>query len=261
MIRCLNLRTSQVTTVAGRDTPRLADEEALIDGPASQARFGAVYGIVVAPNGVLLVSDLTLEVVRRISAVQRSASASASASASGAVVAAAERMVTTLIGPGAGVQYSQSAAPAFRQTLPVPWPMVLHTPTVGSGSSSSSGGGSVSDERDAGWLYVGCLGRVEAFDLTLGERKQFLLPGLTRGTSGLALLDDGARLLVVRPERQVDEVDLRTGSVRPLLAADTPARQARDLPNDWIGLVDQSMGSLTLSPDREQIVRLKGVNV
>jgi hypothetical protein len=50
-VRCLNLRTEMVTTIAG------GDEQGRADGPASRARFHSVVHIVVASNGVLLVAD------------------------------------------------------------------------------------------------------------------------------------------------------------------------------------------------------------
>jgi hypothetical protein len=74
-VRCLNLRTEMVTTMAGVERGRA-------DGPVACARFAGAYGIAVAPNGALFVVDRGNDCVRRISAAQRGSSGPA------------ERMVT-----------------------------------------------------------------------------------------------------------------------------------------------------------------------
>jgi hypothetical protein len=51
-IRCLNLRTEEVTTIAGHE--RITGH---VDGPAHKAKFGAPLGLVVAPNGVIFVTE------------------------------------------------------------------------------------------------------------------------------------------------------------------------------------------------------------
>jgi hypothetical protein len=66
-VRCLNLRTEMVTTIAG------AVEGGRLDGPASRARFMSVFTIAVAPNGAVLVADRANECMRRISAAAAAA--------------------------------------------------------------------------------------------------------------------------------------------------------------------------------------------
>jgi hypothetical protein len=81
-VRCLNLRTEMVTTIAG------GAERGRPDGPASRAQIGSAQGIAVSPNGVVFVADRGNDCVRRIGA--------ATPPASDATAPAAERMVTTV---------------------------------------------------------------------------------------------------------------------------------------------------------------------
>jgi hypothetical protein len=117
-VRCLNLRTEMVTTIAG------GDETGRADGPASRARFDSLYDFAVGSNGAIFVADRCSRAVRRISAAKWQWPASAS----GAMAApAAERMVTTLIGEaGPDVQFARSSAESFR-TNDLPHPRWLCT--------------------------------------------------------------------------------------------------------------------------------------
>jgi hypothetical protein len=118
-VRCLNLRSEMVTTIAGSDVTGGAD------GPASRARFLSVIDIVVAPNGVLFVADRLNECVRRISTAKWPAS-----DATAALTPAPERVVTTLIGEaGPDVQFAPSAAASFRKPIGIDG-LALHTPPL-----------------------------------------------------------------------------------------------------------------------------------
>jgi hypothetical protein len=101
----LSLRTRTVTVVTA-DASDGPETRLHVDGPASQARFGGIHGIAVAPNGVLFVSDIGNRSIRRIIAapVHRTGEGPP-----------AERSVTTLIGrAGPHVRFAQSSRPAFQ---------------------------------------------------------------------------------------------------------------------------------------------------
>jgi hypothetical protein len=72
-VRCLNLTTRVVSTIAG-STPKAGDSSHS-DGPASQAQLHPPYGLVVGPNGAVYFSQMTDHCVRRLSPAAASASA------------------------------------------------------------------------------------------------------------------------------------------------------------------------------------------
>jgi hypothetical protein len=162
------MRTRMVTTIAGGASPG----DGACDGPALQARLSSLVGMVVAPNGALLVTSRDQNSVRHISAARRGAG-----SGSGG-----ERRVTTLVGPSG--------------------PSVVFT-HLSNGRSFSRGGGGYSLDPEAlalhapprtpGRLYVGCADNVHVFDLDSGEHKAwrtFHIP------TGMALNESGTRLFV-----------------------------------------------------------------
>jgi hypothetical protein len=159
-VRSLNLRTEMVTTIAGSD----------LDGPASRARFDSVYGIAVAPNGVLFVVDRQNVCVRRISPVRSATAVVAPAKAP------AERMVTTLIGAsGPNVQFARSASKLFRRSIPDLWGLwgwAFHAPPLPAHPAAADG----DDEVDVGHLYVGTVEGVHVFDLAEGSRRCLRIP-------------------------------------------------------------------------------------
>jgi hypothetical protein len=87
-VRCLNLRTSMVSTIAGLPPPA-----AHRDGPVSTARFHAINDLAVAPNGVLFVADRNA--VRLISTAAVLPGDAVGSAAPVPAPAPAERMVTT----------------------------------------------------------------------------------------------------------------------------------------------------------------------
>ncbi len=192
-IRCLNMRTRMLTTIAGSSAGRF-------DTSALQAQFEWAHGIAVAPNGAVFVSDLYNASVRRISAAKWPASGGKPA----------ERVVTTLIGRASpNVRFAQSSAQSFRQRLFSPWAMALHASTRPSVSSSDTADNDDTD-RDVGQLYVGCRDGVHVFDLEEGKRKHLPWP-VPNGIQALVLTEDGTRLFAVSTDA-VDMVDARTGA-------------------------------------------------
>jgi hypothetical protein len=270
-VRCLNLRTRMVTTVAGRGSQ---GRGAPIDGPAlSQATFGAMYAIAVAPNGALFVCDFHSAAVRRISPAKRPASGGGPP---------AERMVTTLIGAeGPGVQFARSSALPYRSAVAGPTALTLHGSRLaragrtGTGTGTGTGTNDGDDGRDAGRLVVGCYGDVHIFDLTMGERKRLAFPGTGNGITGLALCEDGARLFVISAGA-VHLLDTRSGAVTALVL---PAKDVVNAvirtgvvtsdPASSAGLgyavgcvIDKLTRSLLLcETSANQIVRVRGVDV
>jgi hypothetical protein len=94
-VRCLNLLTEMVTTIAGPGPGHTGPFQGYVDGPASSALFDCVWDIAVAPNGALFAAEQDTGAVRRISAAKWPG-------------------VTTLIGKaGPDVQFARSAAESF----------------------------------------------------------------------------------------------------------------------------------------------------
>jgi hypothetical protein len=166
LIRCLNLRTEMVTTIAGMHSAASA-----VNGPALQVGFNAPYGIAVAPNGVIFVALMDIGAVLRISAPKRSAKG-----------VAAERFVTTVVGrPAENPIFAASAA------LRSPLALCLTSSSAASSTAGGgAGGGAGADEKDAVRLFVGCADGVHSFDLARGERKHFSISN-SKDVTGLVL--------------------------------------------------------------------------
>lgn len=255
-VRCLNIRTQMIATIAGTygGDP--------VDGPASQARFGTLFGIAVAPNSVLFVADSYNHSVRRISAAKWPASEAPPK----------ERMVTTLIGEASeSVRFAQSCAPSFRRTMRWPMAMALHAPQTPAASKVSCATVIPAfSERDVGRLYVGCYDGVHVFDLDKGERKHFPLTECNNVT-GLALTEDGVRLFAVSAYA-VDMVDTVTGACTSLMrgsdgrfrAGPVTSRQQTAVGFSFAKgcVIDNATRSLVLCDDNaHRVVRLHGVDV
>jgi hypothetical protein len=103
------------------------------------------------------------------------------------------------------------ALPAVRRDGELRPPSLVLSLALHSPSSAA-----VDPERDSGRLYVGCVGRVLAFDLDKGERKDFVVDG--GHACGIAVTEDGARLYVVQTGGDIFCVDTRTGVAVRLLA-------------------------------------------
>ncbi len=256
-VRCLNMRTRMVTTIAGVGLPMSEH----VDGPASQAQFGCLGGIAVAPSGVLFVADVFNDCVRRISASKWP----------GFGAAPAERMVTTLIGqPGPHVLFAQSSAQSFRRPQYSPWPLALYAPPSPTATLGASDG--QDPDRDAGRMYVGFSDEVHAFDLAKGERQHFVVTG-RHYVSGLVVSEDGAWLFAVGASG-VDRLDAITGACTELVSIEGDNRRSRAGPvtddpattgrfghiTDCI--IDRATRSLVMCDfDANRIVRLRGVDL
>ncbi len=202
-VRCFNMRTRMVTTIAG--TGAMGH----VDGSALQARFGWLHGIAVAPSGVLYVADGANGSVRRVSAAKWPASGAAPA----------QRVVTTLVGDAhANVHFAQSSAQSFRRSLN--WPCTVALDASLGPSALPNASTAAADDRDVGRLYVGSIDGVHAFDLASGQRKHFHRDD--RCVNALALTEDGTRLFAVSDDG-IDIFDTRTGAFTVLVDIDNVA--------------------------------------
>ncbi len=241
-VRCLNMRTRMVTTIAGTGALGHAD------GPASRVWLGPMQSIVVTPSGALLASAFGWGCVRRISAAKWSPS-------DGAPV---ERMVTTLIGaPAEHVQFAQPNVNSFQTRLTRPSAMVMHVSPSPFVSSSIS---PADPDRDVGRLFVGCADGVHVFDLSTGERQHFPIEDVT----GLALTEDGARLFA-GGERGVYMVDTRTGDCTAIIGGGTVTNDPQTARRFGFAggfIIDKATRSLVLCDyEGQRIVRLRRVDI
>lgn len=240
-LRCLNLRTQMVTSIAGDALRR--DH---IDGPALQAAFGNTFRVVVAPNGVLFAADMYNDAVRRISAAKWLTPDKPPA----------ERTVSTLIGArGANVHFAKSIAGSFQQPLQKPTTLALHAP--------------LPSDTDVGQLYVGCANGIYAFDLVKGERR-YLSADVTYYT-GLAVTDDGTRLFAVNLT-SVNMFDTHTGVRTTLIPIISGRIRAGPITNDrhttggfgraYGAVIDKTTQSLIMcDSNAHQIIRLRDINL
>jgi hypothetical protein len=256
-IRCLHLRTHQVSTLV----KGLRDIKSNTDGPASKARILNARGLEVAPNGAVFVADED-GFIRRISAAKWPAAGGLPA----------ERLVTTLIGEaGPNLQFARSSAQCFRAVLDTPLAMASHIPSAAAAAAAeytSTGGATAADadadadaDRDAGWLYVCCPDGVHAFDLTRGERKCFALGTPYRRPFGVAVTDDGARLIVVT-EQAVCAVSTRSGAMTLLSGGNGDSDDQYTLGIALGCVLDKATRSVVMCDyDESLIVRLRGVDI
>jgi hypothetical protein len=222
-IRCLNMRSQMLTTLAGDVRVRSADDRRCSDGPVSAAQLNSVYGMV-GPNGAVFISQRFEHCcVRRISPAPR-----------GPTAQRMERMVTTLVGGGrvrSEVLYAQSSAPSFQAEVRHAWLLALHAPSQAQAqaqaqapvpfSAAMSAAVDPDCERDGGCLYVFCDDGVHAFDLQAGTRRVFQLDPHS-AVHGLAVNEDGTRLFAVSPGI-VYVFDMRTGTRTALIAGSAVA--------------------------------------
>jgi hypothetical protein len=252
-VRCLNLRTEMVTSIAGSMARGRSDGSAL-----SEARFESLSAVVVAPNGAVFAVDGPNKCVRRLSAAKRPA----------------ERMVMTLIGEaGPDVEFASSSAASFRSRIWHPNALALHAPAAVLAPASSSGDEEaaavvVDAECDVGRLYVSAGNELHAFDLAEGERKHFAIAGFERIT-GLAVSEDGARLFIVTPQ-SASVLDTRTGASTPLITVSAvggfragPVTSDEQTSGGFSFargcVLDESTGSLVMCEHLvHRIVRLRG---
>jgi hypothetical protein len=198
-IRCMNMCTNTVTTIFGHANS--------VHG-AGTPSVQSLFGLTVAPNGVLYAADRTAGRVRRIGGVRAVARAAGMATAT----------ATTLMGAAdADSPFARSAIPLFRTALHNPY-SVLWASGAATGPSVMAFANS---ESDVGRLYVGCgRGVVHEFGLSEGKRWQYITKtdadAATEEVTGLAVTDDGARLFAVN-KSAVHLIDLLTGNVTCLV--------------------------------------------
>jgi hypothetical protein len=246
LIRCLNLHSETVTTIAGRVGPPYAD------GPALDCGIPQPYGVAVAPNGVIFVVSMYLGAVLRISAPKRSADDSS-----------AERFVSVAIGPLSGRKLITSTViPAEHFRVPLKQPLALCMVH----SAASAAGTAAADGKDAVRLFVGCADGVHSFDLARGEHKHFPICAIDNYVTGLAVDEVGAQLFALSNRGGLSRIDLHSDTATELIPS-AGVRQLYEGPacqyalGFFIGAVyDAGSRSLIVCENAGRLLRVRGVS-
>jgi hypothetical protein len=233
-IRSMNLRTQQITTIAG-----VARRGGHRDGPVAGAQFNTPFGLAVAPSGAIFVADQGMA-IRRISP--------------GRPPSALGRVVETLAGRKGGsdavVLFARSSHDSFRTVIGV-WTLCLE-PLSASTAASAAGSSDAHDHDGVRRLFAGAADGVHVFDLRRGQRTRW---PVSDQVTGLALSADGARLFALT-NHTLTQFDTLTGAGTRLVDSSSTTRPV-DAPPPWRGESSPSSSPPPSSSSAQSAVKLE----